>query len=243
MLALTFSDLILITVVRGPLSRWPHDETDENHGVSTTTELSDEQSDALDRALSATSTSELIESLDAFEETLPPRSQAKREEIADSLVEEIKNTSNSHAKKLSRLLVALASIDTPNGAEIVAEYAGGDPDELGDRVPVWASSPSATWPVGWTRNNVMPVHSTHSCLRPWKMPVLTSGHEPARHFNLSGGQRSPPNLSSILFFSRNRHLGILWKHYEISTKSVPAAPSAKTYFISTRTSHNEHPTL
>lgn len=101
-------------------------------------ELSTKQSAALDQALAADSRSELIGALEAFEKTLPPLSKPERERIASALIEKVRNTSNKRAKKLSRLLAALACVDTPDAAEIVSQYASGDPHELGDRVPVWA---------------------------------------------------------------------------------------------------------
>lgn len=101
-------------------------------------ELSNKQSAALEQVLAANSRLELIDALETFEGTLPSRSDAKREKIAAVLIEKVQDTPIKRAKKLSRLLAALACIDTPCAAETVAQYATGDPHELGDRVPIWA---------------------------------------------------------------------------------------------------------
>ncbi len=99
--------------------------------------LSIEQREALDNAFSVSSSLELVEALEAFEQTLPPRSQRKREEIAGALIEELEGTADSEDKKVNRLLAALASIDTPNAADAVADYAS-KPGEISDRIPAWA---------------------------------------------------------------------------------------------------------
>ena len=102
------------------------------------TKLSDEQQKALERALSVSTTSEMIEVLQQFEQTLAQHPQDKREEIAAILIEELETTVGHHAQKTSRLLSALGSIDTPNAAGVVARYAASNPHEVDDRILISA---------------------------------------------------------------------------------------------------------
>lgn len=101
-------------------------------------QLNDEQQAALNAAREATLTTELYEALEQLELALAETTESDREQIARMLIEELEETTDHAPKKLSRLLTALAVIDTPTAGEVVSRYASADLAGMDDRTQVWA---------------------------------------------------------------------------------------------------------
>jgi len=140
------------------------------------TKLSDEQQKVLERALSTSTTSEMIEALQQFEQTLAKHSQSKREEIAAILIEELGRTAEHHAQKISRLLAALASVDTPNAAEVVARYAASKPQEIGDRILISAlkslTRMTSYEDKGGLLRGILTKNNSNSRIKAWVLRLL-----------------------------------------------------------------------
>jgi HEAT repeat protein len=100
-------------------------------------ELTAKQETAYKAFITAATSPTMNDLLDEFSKLLPT-SQNKRAEIADIFIEMLESSMELPAKKRSRLMMLLATIDTPNAAQIVAKYASADPGHSNDRVQIWA---------------------------------------------------------------------------------------------------------
>lgn len=100
-------------------------------------ELTAKQETAYKNVLAAATPAMTSDTLAIFEKSLPT-SENKRSEVADVIIGMLNVSTDLPAKKLSRLLMLLAVIDTPNAAQVIEEYATADPDKNDDRVQVWA---------------------------------------------------------------------------------------------------------
>jgi hypothetical protein len=100
-------------------------------------ELTAKQEAAYKNVIAASTPALIGDSLTAFEKLLPT-AEDKRSEIAGILIEKLNLSTDLPAKKLSRLLMLLAAIDTPNAAQAVEKYATADSDQCDDRIQVWA---------------------------------------------------------------------------------------------------------
>lgn len=100
-------------------------------------ELTTKQEAAYENVIAAATSSMVNEALAVFDKLLPT-SGHKRAEVADAIIDKLNTSADLPAKKLSRLLMLLAAIDTPNAAQRMEDYTKTDPDRNDDRVQVWA---------------------------------------------------------------------------------------------------------